>query len=330
MTLNKLHALSLLSLGLFAGCGDKDTPDDTSGDESEVPVFEICDDGVDNDEDGDIDCEQDDCCSEEACANHDNCIVEFEVYAMLMAVHAGYDGAGLSGYSGVDSNGEIFVQEEPWVELTFATEDYFATGDERGMCTWVGNIVENGLSSGGNDTDDLWIGFEVNFELFVDEQGQPYTDCQDFPLEWGDDRMPTDVVENLTWFVGWGRGSNEWRGELETAVGNAGLDWDADWDPFVFANWSGYVQPSSSEFVSGETGYAFGSFTDEDMMLLYDENDEGIAFQPRQTNTVPWGDDVDAGAIDTDGNNVYDNLPAYVVLNNGTFGGWLTDYFFAE
>lgn len=294
MTLFRLTGFGLLSasvlLGL-GGCGDKETDDSAPTDDSSEPADDdLDDDGLTNDEEEELgtdpeeeDTDGDGCDDkDEIDSGHDplddtdDCEA-FEATVMFVNVRAAYDGSGLSGYSGLDSSGAAFTQETPWVEIQFVTDDYFDTGDDRYACTWLGNVVpaDGTYLPTDFDLDNLWLGFEVKFELVVAEDGTPQTDCYDFdPEVWGED-SPTTIVEATTWGVGYAPLSSEFATTLETAVTDAGLDWDADWAPYAFAFYLGFPDENGAMSV-GEIGYTFGYELDETLNFVYDDEGEGV------------------------------------------------------
>lgn len=324
MTLNRLVGFGLLSasvlLGL-GGCGEKDGDDSAPSDDSVVQDDDLDDDGLTNEEEDalgtdpeEADTDGDGCDDkDEIDEGHDplddsdDCEY-FEATVMFVSLRTGYDQAGLSGYTGVDSSGAAFNQETPWVEVQLVTDDYFDAYDDRYACTWLGNVVP---ASGSNyvlddfGVADLWAGYAVKLELVVAEDGTPQTDCYDFdPTVWGED-SPTTIIEATEFGVGFGPMSGEFAGTLQTAVEGAALDWDLDWAPYVFSYYLGFADLTSGEVSVGEIGFGFAYELDEQMGFVYDEAGESITRELGPDGTV-------------------DELPPYSFVSGGSLYGYYT------
>ena len=324
MTLNRLVGFGLLSasvlLGL-GGCGDKDGDDSSTADDSVTQDDDLDDDGLTNDEEEalgtdpeDADTDGDGCddkdeidLGHDPLDDSDDCEY-FEATVMFVSLRTGYDQSGLSGYTGVDSNGAAYSQDTPWVEVQLVTDDYFDAYDDRYACTWVANVVPAGGGSFVADdfgVSDLWIGYGVNFELFVSEDGTPQTDCYDFdPEVWGED-SPTAVLESTEFGVGFAPMSAEFATTLQGAVEGANLDWDADWAPYVFSYYLGFADIDTGEVGVGEVGFGFAYELDEQMGFIYDEAGDAITRELGPDGTV-------------------DELPPYSFVSGGSLYGYYT------
>lgn len=324
MTLNRLVGFGLLSasvlLGL-GGCGDKDGDDSSTADDSVTQDDDLDDDGLTNDEEEalgtdpeDADTDGDGCddkdeidLGHDPLDDSDDCEY-FEATVMFVSLRTGYDQSGLSGYTGVDSNGAAYSQDTPWVEVQLVTDDYFDAYDDRYACTWVANVVPAGGGSFVADdfgVSDLWIGYGVNFELFVSEDGTPQTDCYDFdPEVWGED-SPTAVLESTEFGVGFAPMSAEFQTTLQGAVEGANLDWDLDWAPYVFSYYLGFADIDTGEVGVGEVGFGFAYELDEQMGFIYDEAGDAITRELGPDGTV-------------------DELPPYSFVSGGSLYGYYT------
>lgn len=189
----------------------------------------------------------------------------FEAVAALASPRLAYDGVGLTGYQGVDSAGAPFARDQSWIELALITRDFLSTGEDRYRCTWIGDVLEVGPVT---LSDAAWIGWEV--ELAVDgEDDAPRTDCAGFePARWGEG-SPTTRLEARRWALGFSAGTLSFRADLEDAVVDGGLDWEADWVPYVFAGLVAFPDEDGA-WVAEERAWCFGYTLDEEGALAYD------------------------------------------------------------
>lgn len=266
MQLLKLAPLGMLSLGLMfaTACGDKDS-DDTSTEAD-------ADTDADSDSDTDTDADAD---------------ATFQDYVFFASFYTGYDGVGLSSYTGIGSDGSEFTQT-PFVEITIVEEAYFDAGDDRYSCVWYGDVGEVALENGGHG-EDVFIGWQVGLTLALAEDGSPATNCTNFDEGiWGASD-PTVAIESMNWFIGFGNMDSEFSTAIETAVTNGGGDWAADWEPYLFGGYLGVV-PDGTAFTaenSGQTQYVVAFEVDGEGMIQYDANDESVQYESRGLTSWP-------------------------------------------
>lgn len=251
---------SLVLIGAPA-CGEKE--DDTGSDDS-------VEGDADADSDADTDTDSDSDSDSDTDAN------VFEDYAVFMNFRLGHIDGSMTAYGYIDEDGAA-QEVTPYVEMTFAEEDYFDTGDERYTCTWYGYVVENSLDNLGVDP---WIGWDVSF-LFID------TDCENFDEEiWGEG-TPTTLLESAQFGIGFGEMDSDLTDSFKAAVEDAGYDWEADYEPYLFGM---YLAPYDDEvggLAGGQVNIAYAYELDEDGMLTYDGDDNLIAYDITGTDEMP-------------------------------------------
>ncbi len=76
-----LFPILLLCAGFIVGCGDKETDDTQDTPETQADPETDCTDGVDNDEDGLIDCDDDDCTGTETCPECSDSSYDYDKFA---------------------------------------------------------------------------------------------------------------------------------------------------------------------------------------------------------------------------------------------------------
>lgn len=259
MTLFKLSRAGLLSAAVLAGlagCGDKD--EDTAADDSTATDDSTADDST----------------ADDSSADDTGSTSYFEAVAFFQTIRSGFDGVGLAGYSGVDTNGSPFTQETPWAEITFVTQEYLDTGDDRYSCILYVDLEEIGVDT--LQSDAIWWGWEVAYTASTLDDGSIATNCANFdPNVWGED-TPITVVESTRWAFGLGPLSSDTLASLETAVGNAGLDWEADWAPFVFGGYTGFPDESGN-LAGDDSNFCFGYELDETGGIVYGGDDQPVS-----------------------------------------------------
>ncbi len=150
----------------------------------------------------------------------------------------------------------------PYFELMFAEEGYFDAYDDRYTCAWYGSPIANGyddLSQG----DHLWIGWDLSLQYLS-------TDCDNFDPEiWGAN-TPTDAIESMAFGFGFGPTTEEFQADVEN---NWGVDWETDWEPYVFSGYVAFWSEDDDALVGSETNYAWNFEVDGDFTVLTEEED---------------------------------------------------------
>ena len=264
MTTTKLAGLGLLSLGLAASLtacfGGSDKECDTAlGD---------CGDSVEADADADSDADSDTDADPEY----------FEPYVFGMDFYAGYDGAGMVAYGFGDGN-----VQDPFAAITVFEEAYFDSGgDTRYTCEETYLITENGVDR--LRLDHIYAGCDVSLTHYPGATHSPWRDFD--PSIWGDETGVT-VFEGATLGVGMGPMSAQWETTVKDAVVSAGLDWEADWAPYLLTYYPGIYDASSGGLVGVESGFGFTYQTDENMDLMYNADDELMSYEISGLEALP-------------------------------------------
>lgn len=251
--------LGLLTLSLLAGlsaCTDKAEDCDTAAGED-------CDTEGDADADADADSDTDSDADADAF---------FEPYAMGFNFRTGYSNGGYSNWFATDGS-----EGEPFVEITVYEEAYFDAGDERYSCTYYALFSEVAVDDMG--IDGLWYGAEIELTP-AGEGGTEATDCSNFNTDdWGTDN-PGQTLQANRFALGIGELGPNVADSLEGAVADAGLDWGADWEPYVFSYYMAYTKDASANFADTETagdlGYGFFFEVEADMTISTDADGNGV------------------------------------------------------
>jgi hypothetical protein len=90
---------------------------------------------------------------------------------------------------------------------------------------------------------------------------------------WGD-TDPAKAIAGTRVGLGFGPLGPNVASELETAVYDAGLDWEADWEPSVFSYYMGFAKSSGANLGADaqDYGYAFASQVDASMNIMTDDD----------------------------------------------------------
>lgn len=248
--MTKLAPLGLLATGLlFAGCGEKDGCDTSTGADCDTSETDADADGdSDSDTDSDSDADTD---------------VTFDAYAMGMSVVAGYDGSGLVGY--VASGNAV----NSFAVITMYEEDYFDAGDDRHLCEDIYDITENGIDD--LQVDGIYGGWDIS--LLYSGPTQDSAPCENFDEDvWGSD-TPVDVLEGTALGVGVGPISDTFKNDyLKPWVEGAGYSWETDFAPFWMSYYLAFYDTDSGALAGSELGYTWIFEADENMELVSGTN----------------------------------------------------------
>lgn len=264
MTTYKLAGLGLLSFGLVSALtacfGDGKNECDTA--------MGPCDtDETDADADSDADSDTD------SDADAD----PFEAYVYGIDLITAYDGEGLKEYGFGDE-----TQQDPFAYITFFEEAYWDTGgDERHTCVDVYEVQE--VKIDGLGIEDIWTGFQVKYE-FMGEGDRP---CDEMDEDLWGDTTPADVLAAATVGAGFGPFSADFESALKSAVQQAGLNWDEDWEPYSKGFYPAVYDPGTGSLASANMGYFFAYELDEDYNIVYNADDELVGVDLSGLDALP-------------------------------------------
>ena len=187
----------------------------------------------------------------------------FVPYALGLTVLAAWNGESLMSWE--DETGTFRTS---YASFTFYEEEYFDTADERYACTWQGTIQSQGSAR---------IDAEAYAALLVRFSDAGTSTCSGFPLAWGQDRTPTEILTSQDYGLAFTPISDDFQTDLRTAVEAEGGSW-SDWEPYVFSTQFGILEGDSLGWQ--ELSYAYALDLNEDGALSSDpapvESNQGI------------------------------------------------------
>ena len=173
MTLKHLAPTLLAACGLFVlACGDDTGKTDDTAPQGED---EICNDSIDNDLDGDTDCDDSDCSSDDAC------ITYFEPFWMVPAAEFGLQGGEMANFS---YQGTSY---SPGFYITLAEEEYTDAWDDRYTCTLAYTITAAPGSSATGAFYDFLLTLTADEANSTCDNLDPnvWPDAHGYFLDWG-------------------------------------------------------------------------------------------------------------------------------------------------
>jgi len=223
----------------FVGCGTKG--DDTGGGDGGAATAEICNDNVDNDGDGLVDCDDSDCAGDASCTTGDGgtTVSYFEPDFMLFAASGGLkEGAQFDvSFSGKAAGSDFSV-------LLINSADWTGPDDTRHFCQIYFDTMGADVDS---SCTDCWAGaaWTVDTTAVLGTAGE----CDNMdPAVWGDD--VTAYFQAYSYSYGFGPNTSVFRSDLQT---NYKKYW-ADYSNYFLSN---YVKSDLTGDAWTELNYAF-------------------------------------------------------------------------
>jgi hypothetical protein len=182
----------------------------------------------------------------------------FEPVGFFVEVYASYQGDRLEQFI-LDPNDPASALP-PVMFITLAEGRYFSTWDDAYTCSWFGEVIVQGINL--LDDPEMWVGFAIGLK-FLD------SDCNNMdPWVWGSS-SPTTVLESASLGIGFRPMSTAFEGGIRHQVVTSGMQWERDWEPYVFTMAVGIWDEETGRLDGTEVDYAF-SYKMEDGALAYD------------------------------------------------------------